>query len=653
VLWECARFRRFGWYSKRNLRVGLRVRVSNQFSRDRFFLPAVLGIFVLALLWLGVLLYRWSTQVSEVSRMRVGVDLHAMMTNWQLEFYRQISEIAIALQVGPDSGARDNWKDYLERYRRWSKDVSDPGLVKDVLIWETSRPDRARLLHFDLKQGTVVTVSTPEILSKLLSQLQQSSKNLPTALRAWDLSSTRAANSPGVPANSFDDGMTTGWQFVPDVPAVVHPIVHQSLPGDVARDHGAAPDWIIVVYDWVKISSELIPTVTQEYFGNPEGLQFKVAVVKAFDRQPVATIYSSDPDFGIEAPTDATMDIFGPAPKTVESRAWQAVHGPRALEPDWHSLSGLIWFPVIQSSQRNETWQLQVGHRQGSLGNIFLWTRRRNLILGLSVLGVLSLVAIVVLTASYRAHTLSKLQMQFVASVSHELRTPLAVLSSASENLADGVVRDPDRLAQYRAMMAKQIRHLSHLVDQVLLFASRSETAPQASLSAVDVSVVLNDVLHDLNSMLEQHEIVVQTSLQPELPRVWGDPMVLYQSLQNLITNAIKYSGQDHWIGIGAAVVQEPRHGESVRISVEDHGVGIPKSDVPHIFKPFYRSPTVTASNIHGTGLGLSITRSLVEAIVGSVSVKSEVGKGTRFALHLRIAGRNGNIRSGNTGASA
>lgn len=628
--------------------------MSNQLSRDRFFLPVVLGIFLLALLWLGVLLYRWSTQVSEVTRMRVGVDLHAMMTNWQLEFYRQISEIAIALQVGPDSGARDDWRDYLERYRRWSKKISDPGLVKDVLIWETSGTGRARLLHFDLKQGTLTAISAPEILSKLLIRLQQNSKNLPIALRAWDLSSTRAANPTPLPANSFQDGMTTGWQFVPDVPAVVHPIIHHSLPGDGTPAPGAAPDWIIVVYDWDRISSELIPKVTQEYFGNPEGLQFKVAVVKAFDRKPVTTIYSSDQDFGIETPSDASMDIFGPAPKTVESQAWQPVHGARVLEPDWQNLSGLIWFPVIQStSQRNETWELQVGHRQGSLGNIFLWTRRRNLILGLSVLGVLSLVAIVVLTASYRAHTLSKLQMQFVASVSHELRTPLAVLSSASENLADGVIRDPQRLAQYRSMMAKQIRHLSHLVDQVLLFASDSETTPQTNLSAVNLPAVLNDVLRDLNTMLEQHKIVVQTSLPPDLPEVWGDPVAVYQSLQNLVTNAIKYGGPDHWVGIGAAVVQESRHGESVRITVEDHGVGIPKSEVQHIFKPFYRSPTITASNIHGTGLGLSITKSLVEAIGGSVSVRSEVGKRTIFALQLRIAERNGNIRSRNTGASA
>lgn len=626
--------------------------MSNHLSKDRFFLPVVLGILVVALLWLGILLYRWSTQVSEITRMRIGVDLHAMMTNWQLEFYRQMSEIAIALQVGPDSGARDNWRDYLDRYQRWSKEAADPGLIRDVLIWEASNTDRARLLHFDLKQGMLTAVPVPGELSSLLTRLQQNSGTLAGALRAWD--GTHLSNATARAANPFSEGITTGWQFAPDVPAVVHPIVHHALPGEVGRKARGAADWIIVIYDWGRISSELVPQVTQEYFGNPEGLQFKVAVVRTFDGKPATMIYSSDADFGIDTATDATMDIFGPAPKTIESRAWQPVHGQRSIGADWHDLPGLIWFPVIEPApSRNETWQLHVGHRQDSLGNVFLWTRRRNLILALSVLGVLSLVVAIVLLASFRAHTLSKLQMQFVASVSHELRTPLAVLSSATENIADGVIRDPDRVAQYGSMMIKQIRHLSHLVDQVLLFAPTSEKSTHTSVSAVDVAAILNDVVRDLAGMIEQHGVVMQTSVEENLPSVLADPMALYQSLQNLVTNAIKYGGQDRWVGIEAAVVKGKSHAGEVWITVRDHGLGIPQSELQHIFKPFYRSPMVAASNVHGTGLGLPITKSLIQAIGGKVTVASEVGKGSIFTLQLRIADRNSDMHGSNTGARA
>jgi two-component system sensor histidine kinase SenX3 len=615
----------------------------NNNSKDRVFLSAILAIFVLALLWLGILLYRWATQLTEVTRMHIGVDLHAMMTNWQLEFYREMSDMPIALQVGPDSGAHDGWRDYFARYQLWNKSTAAPKLVRNVFIWETSRLGQPRLLLFKPELATLVNTRPPSALQDLLTTLQQNSANLPAALRVWD-SNPRV---PGTPEASTAGDITTGWQFAPDIPAVVHPIIHHPLPGDMSPQSGQAVDWILIVYDWEKIKNDLIPSITQEYFGNPEGMQFKLAVTKAIDQKPQGLIFTSDPNFGMSSPTDAAMNLFGPAPRNVESHAWQPFRGHRAIvEPDWQNLSGLIWFPIIQpSAGHSETWELRIGHRRDSLQGMIGGTRRRNLVLGLSVLGMLSLAVIVVFIASYRAHTLSRLQMQFVASVSHELRTPLAVLSATTENIADGIVRDPQRIAQYRTMISKQIRHLSHLVDQVLLFASSApESGPAAHLSPVDSQSVLNEVLADLQGLIHQNHICLENRITGKLPTVLGDSAILYQCLQNLITNAVKYSGSDRWVGIEAEF-KEP--GE-VQFTVRDHGLGIGKSDIQHIFKPFYRSPMVTAANIHGTGLGLSITKSLVEAVGGRITVESELGRGSAFTLHLQTAKQNGNIVSAN-----
>jgi len=121
------------------------------------------------------------------------------------------------------------------------------------------------------------------------------------------------------------------------------------------------------------------------------------------------------------------------------------------------------------------------------------------------------------------------------------------------------------------------------------------------------------------------------------LPLVFGDLSALSQCLQNLITNALKYGGQGRWIGIRADADRGRDHPE-IRISVQDRGKGIDRSELPRIFEPFYRSRAAVVGQIHGTGLGLPIAKSLAEAVGGRISVTSEVGVGSTFTLYLPLA---------------
>ncbi len=599
----------------------------------------MLAVLVIALFTLAILQYRWTTEMGEVTGLRIGTNLKAMMMDWHLDFFRQLSDLPIALQVGPDAGAHDTWEIYLQRYQLWTNIAVDSALVQNVFIWETSTSAQPRLLRFNLQQGRLDTVPIPEGYNQLLSCLRDHSANLAEAYHASDSfgagHGSEAAGlttaPPGVAVSS------TGWQFDEGIPAVAHPIHHHALPGGSHRKKPHAVDWIIAVFDWDKIETELIPRLADRYFGNPEGLQFKVAVVNALNGRPDRVLYTSDPGFGVSGGADATMNIFGPAPQNLESRAWQPRPSPASATSasDWQNVSGLIWFPVIQYSADKQTWELRVRHRRDSLAAIIAGVRRRNLIVGLGVLSVLASAIVMLLVASYRAQTLSKLQMQFVASVSHELRTPLAVLSSATENIADGIVRDPSRLDQYRAMMRKQIRQLSELVDHVLLFAATTESAPSYNLRAVAVAPVVHSVVEDLAGYIEQNGVHLECSVADNLPSVWGDPAVLSQSLQTLIVNAIKYCGENRWVSVEAKRVRL-ESGEEVQITVRDRGIGIKESDLPHIFKPFYRSPSVTAANIHGSGLGLSLAKRLMEAIEGQITVQSQAGRGSVFTLHLR-----------------
>jgi len=240
---------------------------------------------------------------------------------------------------------------------------------------------------------------------------------------------------------------------------------------------------------------------------------------------------------------------------------------------------------------------------------------------------------------------LAKLQMEFVASVSHELRTPLAVLSSASDNLADGLIHEKSALRNYGAVLQHQSRRMSSLVDQILLFASTEDRRDRYVLQPVDISQVIDSVLNTTAELTHRDGFVIEREIQPGLPLVHGDPLGISQCLQNLIENAIKYSGDERRIAVHGSL-SPPEHGTDgeVRISVIDKGIGIDRSELIRIFEPFYRSPRVNSLQIHGTGLGLSLAQRIAESMGGRITVSSGLSAGSTFVLHLQTANVEGQL---------
>lgn len=233
---------------------------------------------------------------------------------------------------------------------------------------------------------------------------------------------------------------------------------------------------------------------------------------------------------------------------------------------------------------------------------------------------------------------LAKLQMDFVASVSHELRTPLAVISASAQNIADGVVEEKDQLAKYGAVIRNHTRQLTELVNQILLFASTREGRTHYVMRPVTVEELFESVLRNTKEVVREAGFTVDVQADPGLPQILGDVSALSQCLQNLVGNAVKYGGNHGRIAMRALLHKsELPHTEELRINVEDHGIGIDSTDLPHIFEPFYRSPSVAAAQIHGTGLGLALAKSIAEAMGGRITVVSKLGMGSIFTLHLPI----------------
>jgi len=233
---------------------------------------------------------------------------------------------------------------------------------------------------------------------------------------------------------------------------------------------------------------------------------------------------------------------------------------------------------------------------------------------------------------SQRAQRLARLQVEFVAGVSHELRTPLAVISSAADNLTDGIVESKPQVKLYGTLIRNEARRLEGMMEHILEFASGQKRRTYDP-KILTVSDLIDSALAFCSATIQDANFTVEKAVAPDLAPILAEEKGILQCLQNLIINAVKYGGEERWIGIDARM-----DAGSVMISVADRGLGIDAEDLPYIFDAFYRGRSATEAQIHGTGLGLSLAKSFAQAAGGNITVKSAPGEGTCFALRLPAA---------------
>jgi signal transduction histidine kinase len=223
--------------------------------------------------------------------------------------------------------------------------------------------------------------------------------------------------------------------------------------------------------------------------------------------------------------------------------------------------------------------------------------------------------------------------MEFVAAVSHELRTPLAVICSAGENLADGVVADSARVKRYGALIQTEGRRLGDMVERVMEFAGISSGTTLRARTAVDISKVIAEATDALRVEARDRAVTLDVESNGALPPVTGDVDALRSAVQNLVGNALKYSPMGATVYVSTRV----RNGGAprVQIRVADRGLGIDAADLPHIFKPFYRGRRAVDAQVRGAGVGLSVVRHVIDSHGGSVAVDSRVGEGTTVVVEL------------------
>ena len=260
--------------------------------------------------------------------------------------------------------------------------------------------------------------------------------------------------------------------------------------------------------------------------------------------------------------------------------------------------------------------------------------RRRNLFLGFGILAILAASLGLLAWEAGRARNLVRKQLDFVAGVTHELRTPLAVIASAADNLAEGVVRDDAGIRRYGAAIRDQGRRLTRMIEQVLEYAALKSGSTRLNIQAVTPCEVIAAVLRESQSAVKECAAEITVEAEPSLPSVAANQEVLESSLQNLLSNALKFSGPRPRIQMRARLDDEKAR---LRFEVADQGPGIEAGDQPHIFAPFYRGAQARARQIRGSGLGLHIVRQAIAGMGGKTGVRSTLGMGSVFWIELPV----------------
>ena len=227
-----------------------------------------------------------------------------------------------------------------------------------------------------------------------------------------------------------------------------------------------------------------------------------------------------------------------------------------------------------------------------------------------------------------------KLRRDYVANVSHELRTPLTAVRGLLEPLADGMVKDEADKQRYYKIMLHEVLRLSRLITDMMTLSRLQSGTEYMEISRVDVNELVQDIAGAYSSTLASKGINLVLDCPRPVPDAMTDPDRIEQVLVILLDNASKYTPEGGTITISARNAKERIH-----ISVTDTGCGIPESDLPHIFERFYKVDKSHSEG--GTGLGLSIAQFIMEKLGETITVQSELGKGTCFMFTLQRYVRN------------
>ncbi len=233
---------------------------------------------------------------------------------------------------------------------------------------------------------------------------------------------------------------------------------------------------------------------------------------------------------------------------------------------------------------------------------------------------------------SQRLDELNRLKSYFVSSVSHDLKTPLTSIRMFAELLRTGPAIPKDRASEYLGIIEGESERLSRLINNVLDFAKIERGVKEYRFTDVNLNQLVHRTLCSLQYQFQMERFAVTTNNDESLPVLRADPDALTEAIINLLSNAMKYSGEMKEITVSTF-----RQDGWAGVRIADHGIGITAVDLEHIFEPFFRAKEGKTHGAGGVGLGLSLVKHIVDAHGGTIEVDSRPGAGSTFTLFFPL----------------
>jgi signal transduction histidine kinase len=233
-------------------------------------------------------------------------------------------------------------------------------------------------------------------------------------------------------------------------------------------------------------------------------------------------------------------------------------------------------------------------------------------------------------SAQQKQKELEAMRRDLVAWAGHDLRTPLTSIQVLVEALSDGVVEDPESTRKYLSQAKKQVDILSLLVNDLFQVSQLDAGGLPLNVETASLSDLISDTLESFSGQAEQRQVHLSGFAAPEVDPLSFDVQQMGRVLNNLVSNALRYTSPG-----GSVFIQAERLPGIVVVTIRDTGEGIAAEDLPHVFERFYRGEKSRSRASGGAGLGLAIAKGIVEAHGGKISVKSIPEAGTDFTFTL------------------
>ena len=287
---------------------------------------------------------------------------------------------------------------------------------------------------------------------------------------------------------------------------------------------------------------------------------------------------------------------------------------------------------VAPAGHEQEMWRVRTGYGNQTIPDIIAARARPQRAMMAMLAGVMAIGVFFVARAAAREVRVAEMKSSFVSSVSHDLKTPLALIQLFAETLELGRLKSTDRAQEYYRIINSEARKLTRLINNLLDFSKIEAGLRSYTRVPVNLTELTRGVLESLQSQFQHNQFKVTAHLDGEVP-VLIDSEAAVQALENLISNAMKYSPEHREITIDV-----DRDGGYGVVRVTDRGIGVPVRLQGKIFRKFYRIQTDAGSGPQGTGLGLAIVDHVMRGHAGFVRVDSVPGRGSTFALHFPLS---------------